>query len=35
MGSRYFFILMYCLIEKYFSQGDFKKKGYVNTTVSR
>lgn len=26
MGSRYFFILMYCLIEKYFSQGDFKKK---------
>lgn len=26
MGSRYFFILMYCLIEKYFSRGDFKKK---------
>ncbi len=26
MGSRYFFILLYCLIEKYFSQGDFKKK---------
>lgn len=26
MGSRYFFILMYCLIEKYFSQGDFRKK---------
>ncbi|WP_025765195.1 glycosyltransferase family 2 protein [Dyadobacter tibetensis] len=26
MGSRYFFILMYCLIEKFFSQGDFKKK---------
>lgn len=26
MGSRYFFILMYCLIEKYFSKGDFKKK---------
>lgn len=26
MGSRYFFILMYCLIEKYFSMGDFKKK---------
>jgi dolichol-phosphate mannosyltransferase len=25
MGSRYFFILMYCFIEKYFSQGDFKK----------
>jgi dolichol-phosphate mannosyltransferase len=27
MGSRYFFILMYCFIEKYFSRGDFKKKG--------
>jgi dolichol-phosphate mannosyltransferase len=26
MGSRYFFIMMYCLIEKYFSRGDFKKK---------
>jgi dolichol-phosphate mannosyltransferase len=26
MGSRYFFILMYCFIEKFFSQGDFKKK---------
>lgn len=25
MGSRYFFILLYCLIEKYFSQGDYKK----------
>jgi dolichol-phosphate mannosyltransferase len=25
MGSRYFFILVYCLIEKYFSRGDFKK----------
>jgi len=25
MGSRYFFILMYCLIEKYFSREDFKK----------
>jgi dolichol-phosphate mannosyltransferase len=25
MGSRYFFILCYCLIEKYFSRGDFKK----------
>lgn len=23
MGSRYFFILMYCFIEKYFSRGDF------------
>jgi dolichol-phosphate mannosyltransferase len=26
MGSRYFFILLYCLIEKYFSKGDFFKK---------
>ncbi|HPS26938.1 MAG TPA: glycosyltransferase family 2 protein [Bacteroidales bacterium] len=26
MGSRYFFILMYCWIEKHFSRGDFKKK---------
>lgn len=25
MGSRYFFILLYCLIEKYFSRGDFRK----------
>lgn len=26
MGSRYFFVLMYCFIEKYFSKGDFNKK---------
>jgi dolichol-phosphate mannosyltransferase len=26
MGTRYFFIILYCLIEKYFSRGDFKKK---------
>lgn len=26
IGSRYFFIMMYCLIEKYFSSGDFKKR---------
>lgn len=26
MGSRYFFIFLYCLIEKYFSKGDYKKK---------
>lgn len=25
MGSRYFFILMYCFVEKFFSMGDFKK----------
>jgi dolichol-phosphate mannosyltransferase len=28
MGSRYFFVLLYCLIEKYFSKGDFRK---INT----
>ena len=26
MGSRYFFILLYCMIERFFSKGDFKKK---------
>jgi dolichol-phosphate mannosyltransferase len=26
MGSRYFFILLYCLIEKFFSRGDYEKK---------
>jgi dolichol-phosphate mannosyltransferase len=26
MGSRYFFILVYCFVEKYFSRGDFHKK---------
>ena len=25
MGSRYLFIMLYCLIEKYFARGDFKK----------
>jgi len=25
MGSRYFFILLYCLIEKYFARKDFGK----------
>jgi len=25
MGSRYFFILLYCMIERFFSKGDFKK----------
>lgn len=25
MGSRYFFILMYCFIEKFFSRGDYRK----------
>lgn len=27
MGSRYFFIFLYCLIEKYFSKGDYMKAG--------
>lgn len=26
MGSRYFFILVYCFVEKYFSRGDYAKK---------
>jgi len=26
MGSRYFFILLYCFIEKHFSRGDYEKK---------
>jgi dolichol-phosphate mannosyltransferase len=25
MGSRYFFILVYCFVEKYFSRGDYNK----------
>jgi dolichol-phosphate mannosyltransferase len=36
MGSRYFFILCYCWLEKYFSRGDFRKKGAKPTAeVSR
>lgn len=27
MGSRYFFIIMYVWLEKYFSRGDYRKKG--------
>ena len=34
MGSRYFFILIYCFIEKYFSRGDFKKRNPDNNLVS-
>ena len=26
MGSRYFFIILYCLIEKWFSRGDYIKR---------
>jgi dolichol-phosphate mannosyltransferase len=29
MGSRYFFIMLYCLIEKYFSRGDFHRQRAV------
>jgi dolichol-phosphate mannosyltransferase len=29
MGSRYFFILLYCLIEKFFSRGDYEKKPHL------
>lgn len=29
MGTRYFFILMYCFIEKYFSKGDYKAKEII------
>ena len=29
MGSRYFFILLYCFIEKWLSRGDYKKDSQV------
>ncbi len=29
MGSRYLFVLLYCLIERHFSRGDFKKSDPV------
>ena len=32
MGSRYFFILMYCFIEKFFSRGDYKKENERRNT---
>jgi dolichol-phosphate mannosyltransferase len=36
MGSRYFFILMYCWLEKFFSRGDYMKKSAKPTKqVSR
>ncbi len=34
MGSRYFFIMMYCLIEKYFSRGDFRKRPVPHQATS-
>ena len=30
MGSRYFFILAYCFIEKHFSRGDYKNRSIIN-----
>jgi len=30
MGSRYFFIILYCLLEKWLSRGDYKKKTINN-----
>ena len=35
MGSRYFFILMYCFIEKYFSRGDFRKREQITDLPSQ
>ena len=35
MGSRYFFIVLYCLIEKYFSRGDFEKAGWEKVVEKR
>lgn len=34
MGSRYFFILLYCLIEKFFSRGDYEKKPQIAASKS-
>jgi dolichol-phosphate mannosyltransferase len=31
MGSRYVFIALYCWLEKYFSRGDYRQKGYEAT----
>jgi dolichol-phosphate mannosyltransferase len=33
MGSRYFFIMLYCLIEKFFSRGDFRKRASVSSEI--
>ena len=35
MGSRYFFIMLYCLIEKYFSLGDYHKGKEIEPTESQ
>ena len=31
MGSRYFFIILYCLLEKWLSRGDYKKRKTKNS----
>ncbi|MBD3244460.1 MAG: glycosyltransferase [Candidatus Moranbacteria bacterium] len=33
MGSRYFFIILYCLIEKWLSRGDYKKETLNNRKI--
>ena len=35
MGSRYFFIIFYCLIEKYFSRGDYARRRAQTPASSR
>lgn len=35
MGSRYFFILLYCFIEKFFSRGDFTKASSAKAREKR
>jgi dolichol-phosphate mannosyltransferase len=35
MGSRYFFILLYCMIERFFSRGDYQKKGLAFSANKR
>lgn len=34
MGSRYFFICMYCWFEKYFSRGDYRKRETIGETTA-
>lgn len=35
MGSRYFFIIFYCLIERYFSRGDYRKAAIPVSSSAR
>jgi dolichol-phosphate mannosyltransferase len=34
MGSRYLFIILYCLIEKYFSRGDYRRVASASTAAA-